>query len=69
LRAAINLGFFDKTKFGGTPLSGTDDTLAFLELGGSAVLTESTALDVLFGAGLTRSTPDFRITVSLPIRF
>lgn len=69
LRAAVNLTFFDKTKFGGTPLPGTDDPTAFLELGGSAVLTESTAVDVLFGAGLTRSTPDFRITVSLPIRY
>lgn len=68
LRAAFNLNFFDRTRYGGVLLQ-TDDPTAFFEFGGSAVLTESTALDVLIGAGLTRNTPDFRITISLPIRF
>lgn len=69
LRAAFNVNFFDKTRLGDVALAGTDDTSALFEFGGSAVLTESTALDVLVGAGLTRSAPDFRITVALPIRF
>lgn len=69
LRAALNLSFFDKTRMDGVPLAGTDDPSALLELGGSVVMTESMALDVLVGAGLTRSAPDFRITVALPIRF
>lgn len=69
LRAAFNLTYFKKTKFGGIPLSGTDEPAGLLEFGGSVVLTESTALDVLVGAGVTRSAPDFRITIALPTRF
>jgi hypothetical protein len=69
LRAAFNLTFFDKTKFGDTTIPGSDDPMGLLELGGSVVLTRSTALDVLVGLGVTRNAPDFRITVALPIRF
>ncbi|SFV11177.1 hypothetical protein SAMN05216552_103351 [Pseudoduganella namucuonensis] len=68
LRAAFNVNFLGRTKYGGERLQ-NDDPTAFLEFGGSAVLTESTAIDVIVGAGLTRNTPDFRITISLPIRF
>jgi hypothetical protein len=69
LRAAYNLTFFDKTRYGGAELAGTDTPYGLLEFGGSTVLTDSMALDVVVGAGLTRSAPDFRITVALPIRF
>lgn len=69
LRSALSMTFFEKTKFGGRSLPGTDNTLGMLELGGSVVLTGSMALDVLFGIGLTSNAPDFRITVALPIRF
>jgi hypothetical protein len=68
LRAAFNLNFLNTTKVNGGPVP-TDDTNAFFEIGGSAVLTEYTALDVLIALGLTRNTPDFRLMVSLPIRF
>lgn len=69
LRAAFNMTFFDKTRFGGSALAGTDEPAGLLEFGGSAVLSESTALDVVVGAGVTRSAPKFRITIALPIRF
>lgn len=69
LRAALNVSFFEKTRFGGVALAGTDDTAALFEFGGSLVLTESMALDVLVGAGLTRSAPDFRVGIALPIRY
>jgi hypothetical protein len=69
LRSALNVTFFEKTKFGGKPLSGTDNPLGMLELGGSVVITNSTAVDVQLGIGLTSNAPDFRITVALPIRF
>jgi hypothetical protein len=69
LRSALNVTFFEKTKFGGKSLSGTDDPLGMLELGGSVVVTNSTAVDVQLGIGLTSNAPDFRITVALPIRF
>jgi hypothetical protein len=69
LRAAFNLTLYDKTKFGGIERPGSDDPSGLLEFGGSAVLTESTALDVLVGAGVTHNAPKYRITVALPIRF
>jgi hypothetical protein len=68
LRAAFTLNWLDKTRIDGTPVP-TDDVNAFLEFGGSAVLTPSTAIDIVFAAGLTRNTPDFRLMVSLPVRF
>jgi hypothetical protein len=69
LRAALNVTFFDKAKFGRKSLPGTDSPLGMLELGGSVVVTNSTAVDVQLGIGLTSNAPDFRITVALPIRF
>ena len=69
LRAAFNLIFYNKTKFGGIPRAGSDDPYGLIEFGGSAVLTESMALDVLVGAGVTHNAPDYRISVALPIRF
>lgn len=69
LRAALNLSYYSKTKVGGVSLRGTDDPSGVFEFGGSVVLSESTALDVLVGAGLTNNAPDYRITVALPIRY
>lgn len=69
LRAALSMTFFDKTKFAEKSLPGTDNALGMLELGGSVVLTESMAVDVLLGVGLTSNAPDFRLTIALPIRF
>ena len=69
LRAAFNLTLFNKTKIGGIPRVGSDDPFGLFEFGGSGVLSESTALDVLVGAGVTRNAPKYRITVALPIRF
>jgi hypothetical protein len=69
LRAAFNLILFDKTKFDGVAREDSDDPYGLLQFGGSAVLTESTALDVLVEAGVTHNAPEYRITVALPIRF
>ncbi|HYD95282.1 MAG TPA: transporter [Noviherbaspirillum sp.] len=69
LRAAFNVTYYDSTKVGGVPLEASEDPSALLELGGSVVLSERTALDVLVGAGLTGNAPDYRITVALPVRF
>lgn len=69
LRAAFNLILYNKTKFGGIARAGSDDPYGLLEFGGSAVLTDSMALDVLVGAGVTRNAPKYRISVALPIRF
>lgn len=68
LRAGFNMNFLSATKVNGKPVP-TDDTNAFFEIGGSAVLTESMALDVAIALGVTRNAPDFRLMVSLPVRF
>lgn len=68
LRAAFSINLLDSTRINGARVP-TDDVNAFLELGGSAVLSADTAIDILFAAGLTRNTPDFRLMVSVPIRF
>jgi hypothetical protein len=68
LRAALSLNLLNKTRIDGAPVP-TTNVNAFLELGGSAVLTPSTAIDILIAAGMTRDTPDFRLMVSVPTRF
>ncbi|MFC5460261.1 hypothetical protein [Massilia niabensis] len=68
LRAAVSLNLLDKTRINGAAVP-TDDVNAYLELGGSAVLTPSTAIDILFAAGLTRSSTDFRLILSVPVRY
>jgi hypothetical protein len=68
LRAAFSINVLDNTRINGARVL-TDDLNAFLELGGSAVLTPTTAIDIQFAAGLTRNTPDFRLMVSVPTRF
>ena len=68
LRAAFSINLLAKTRIDGLPVP-TDDVNAFLELGGSAVLNSATAIDIVFAAGLTRNTPDFRLMVSVPTRF
>lgn len=68
LRTAFSINVLDKTRINGAKVP-TEDVNAFLELGGSAVLTPSTAIDILFAAGLTHNTPDFRLMVSVPVRF
>lgn len=68
LRAAFSINVLDKTRINGIRVP-TDDVNAFLELGGSAVLSSATAIDILVAAGLTRNTPDFRLMVSVPTRF
>lgn len=65
LRAAFSINLLDSTRINGVRVP-TDDVNAFLELGGSAVLSADTAIDILFAAGLTRNTPDFRLMVSVP---
>lgn len=69
LRAALSLGFFERTRIEGIRIRGSDDPLAMLEFGGAFVLNATTALDVLVGAGLTGNAPDFRLSIAIPFRF
>ena len=68
LRTAFILTFFDKTRFNGVALSGTDEPAAIFELGSSVLVLARTLLDVSVGAGVTRSSPDFRLNMALSVR-
>ncbi|HKQ27835.1 MAG TPA: hypothetical protein VJT77_04490, partial [Burkholderiales bacterium] len=69
LRAAVDLSWFSRTKVGGIAIPGTDATVAVLELGFASLLNARTLFDLQFGIGLTPDAPDFRLRISLPIRF
>lgn len=69
LRAAFSLRRFERARIDGAAIPGTDQSVGLIELGASAALNASTAIDVLVGAGVTRAAPDFRIGIALPIRF
>ncbi len=69
LRAAFSLRDFERARIDGAPIAGTDGSIGLIELGASAALGRSMAIDVLVGAGVTRAAPDFRIGIALPIRF
>jgi hypothetical protein len=69
LRAGFDLSWFGRTKVGGVSIPGTDGTVAVLELGFASLLNARTLFDLHFGIGLTPDAPDFRLRVSLPIRF
>jgi hypothetical protein len=49
--------------------AGTQQTAALLSLGYSFVLTTCTLLGIEVGAGLTKDAPDFRIMVTLHVKF
>jgi outer membrane murein-binding lipoprotein Lpp len=69
LRIAFDTAFFDKTRVAGSTLPDTDIPAASLEVGGAFMLDARTLLDLGVSAGLTRSAPDVRFTVALPMRF
>jgi hypothetical protein len=69
IRATLDVTWYDRTEFNGRGLSGTDEPSAIIGIGGAVLLPPSSLLDVSVGAGLTRTSPDFRITVAYPVRF
>jgi hypothetical protein len=69
LRTIFDVARVDKTKVSGLAIAGSDRVLAFLELGGSAVVSRSVLIDAAVQIGLTRDTPDFRFIFSVPIHF
>jgi hypothetical protein len=69
LRAGFDVSRFSRTKVDGVALTGTDATVAVLELGMASLLNARTLLDLQLGVGITPEAPDFRLRISLPIRF
>lgn len=68
LRFAVNLARFNESSINGTKIPGSDSLNGLLEIGGSSVVSRKTLLDISAGIGLTSTSPDFVINVSLPIR-
>lgn len=68
LRFALNLTRSNESSVNGIKIPGSDNVNGLLEIGGSSVISRKTLLDVSAGIGLTSTSPDFIINVSLPIR-
>jgi hypothetical protein len=72
-RVAVNMSFVNQitgsTKVNGRRASGTSFTDARLVLGTSVALTPNVSFLLSVGAGLTRESPDYTVTVSVPISF
>jgi hypothetical protein len=69
LRTQFEVSYTGDFKAAGTTLAGSGFTTGIVSFGGSVALSNSTLLDVVLGAGVTSSSPDFTATVSLPIRY
>jgi hypothetical protein len=69
LRAGLNLQWSGRATVAGASVAGSDTTVAMLELGLATLISARTLLDVQFGVGVTPDAPDFRLRVSLPVRY
>ncbi|MFL6581872.1 MAG: transporter [Burkholderiales bacterium] len=69
LRAALDLSRYGNTRLNGASVPGSELVVGVLELGMSTLLSAKTLIDLSLGIGITTDAPDFRIGLSLPIRF
>jgi hypothetical protein len=65
----VNVESSFPSEFGEQEITGTDRLAGVVELGVATILTRATLLNITTGIGFTSTAPDFRLTVSLPIRF
>jgi hypothetical protein len=69
LRLVLNQSFIDEFKVDGQSVDGSDRVQSILTLGASAILGRNVLLDGAVGVGLTDDSPDYAVSISLPIRF
>jgi hypothetical protein len=69
LRVILNQSFIDEFKVDGKKIDGSDQVQSILTFGASAILGRNVLLDGAVGVGLTDDSPDYSISISLPIRF
>jgi len=69
LRISLDVSRAGRTRIAGSDVPGSDTTVGIFEFGVAKLLTRRTLLDVHLGIGLTPDAPDFRLRLSLPIRF
>lgn len=69
LRVVLNQSFIDEFKVDGQKIDGSDQVQSILSFGASAILGRNVLLDGAVGVGLTDDSPDYTVSISLPIRF
>ena len=69
LRVVLNQSFIDEFKVDGQRFDGSDRVESILSLGASAILGRNVLVDGAVGVGLTDDSPDYSVSISLPIRF
>ena len=69
LRVVLNQSFIDEFKVDGESVNGSDQVQSILTFGASAILGRNVLLDGAVGVGLTDDSPDYSVSISLPIRF
>jgi hypothetical protein len=67
LNVDVNSSF--ATQVGGQPIADTDRLRGVVEVGLVTVLSRDFLFNITTGVGFTPATPDFQLTVSLPIQF
>jgi hypothetical protein len=69
LRFFLHQRYVNEYEVDGESVDGSDAVMATLSLGASSILGRGVLLDVEAGVGLTDDSPDYAVTVSLPVRF
>jgi len=69
VNVGLNLAAVDETTRNGQPVAGSDTVIGTLQVGSGVVLSRTVLLNVSGDFRVAGSAPNFRLTVSLPIRF
>jgi hypothetical protein len=69
LRLTLDQRFAGETAIDGRTIAGSDQVVGIFSLGASSVIGNGVLLDVSAGIGLTDDSPDYSVTIALPIRF
>lgn len=69
LSVAFEQRYSQELAINGRRVAGSDQVSSFLALGASSILGRRTLLSVSLGIGLTEDSPDYSLSVSLPLRF
>jgi len=69
LSVVLNQSFIDEFEFGGQKIDGSDRVESILSFGAGAILGRNVLLSGAIGVGLTDDSPDYSVSISLPIRF
>jgi hypothetical protein len=69
LSLVLNQSFINDLEVDGEGIDGSDRVQSVLSFGASAILARNVLLDGAVGVGLTDDSPDYSVSVALPIRF